>query len=756
MVAERKIPPGIVINLHDRQHEAIWHSLSCLFFMMEHVPTLLHRDRLTGLGSSLVAAAWLVLLGSSASGQTDLPIYRDELVNGFQDWSWGTRNFSNTSPVHSGSKSIRAELKTWEAISVARASFDSSPYGNFSFWIHGGTTGGQRLQLAALINDTVQTNFPLPALHANTWRHHDVPLSLLRVENKTNVYRFWLQLTSSGTSGTFYLDDIQLGGKPIPNLVNVAVQSTNEIRTVDSRWFAVNTAIWDSHFDTPTTISLMQEAGIRALRFPGGSLSDEYHWATGKSGTNTWKWVTSFANFIHVATNVGAEIFITVNYGSGTAAEAAGWVRHANLTNKLGVRYWEIGNENYGPWETDFNTLPHHAYTYAARAKDYMDQMRAADPTIKVGVVVAPGEDSYHNDYADHPVVNPRTGKTHNGWTPILLKTLKELGAKPDFLVHHHYPQWTGQESDPLLLQSTFNWAQDAADMRQQVRDYYGTGGDDIEMLVTENNSNSGDQGKQSTSLVNGLYYTDSFGRLAQTEFNAFVWWDWRNGTDTSGRFDDLLYGWRTYGDLGMVNGLAKAHPTYYAAKILQHFVKPGDRIIAANTDFPLLSAYAARSRNGGLSLLVLNKDLNSSIVGRVNLAGYGPGPEATMRMYGIPQDDAARTNAIPAHQDISFSSIAIPGSLFERTFPPLSISVINLVPEAPTVTLQIQGIMPEAEFVLTLHGQPGVTYVIENSRDMQNWTAVSTNTLSAAALDVRFSSQVAGSNAFWRASWRP
>ena len=77
-----------------------------------------------------------------------------------------------------------------------------------------------------------------------------------------------------------------------------------------------------------------------------------------------------------------------------------------------------------------------------------------------------------------------------------------------------------------------------------------------VELVCTENNSDAGAQGQQSTSLVNGLYYADSLGQLMQTEFNALVWWDLRNGTDTSGWFDSTLYGWRTFGDLGMVNGL--------------------------------------------------------------------------------------------------------------------------------------------------------------------------------------------------------
>ena len=113
-----------------------------------------------------------------------------------------------------------------------------------------------------------------------------------------------------------------------------------------------------------------------------------------------------------------------------------------------------------------------------------------------------------------------------------------------------------GADSDAFLLQCSTQWALDAADLRQQLTDYFGPAGTNIELVCTENNSDAGAQGRQSTSLVNGLYYADSLGQLMQTEFNAFVWWDLRNGTDTDGWFDGTLYGWRTYGDLGMVNGL--------------------------------------------------------------------------------------------------------------------------------------------------------------------------------------------------------
>ncbi|HLP76542.1 MAG TPA: alpha-L-arabinofuranosidase, partial [Candidatus Paceibacterota bacterium] len=441
-----------------------------------------------------------VVSAACAQGQTPLPIYTDRLVNGFQDWSWANRDLNNTSPVYSGANSIQVTASTWEAASFHHADFDSRLYSDLTFWANGGVTGGQRLQVKAEFGTNSGPAVALPVLPTNSWQRFSVPLSALGVANKSNLNRLTIQLASGGTSGTFYLDQIQLNAVPAPALVHLDVNATQALRSVDPRWFSVNTAIWDSNFDTAETVALMNDIGARMLRFPGGSLSDEYHWAINKTSTNTWQWATPFASFVHVATNIGAQAMITVNYGTGTPVEAASWVRHSNVTNHFGFRYWEIGNEIYGDWETDTNSFPHDPYTYAVRATNFIAQMKAADPAIKIGIVVAAGENSFSNAYTlNHPAINPRTGATNYGWTPILLGTLKQLGVTPDFVSHHVYPEYTAQESDPLLLQSTVNWARDAADLRQQITDYFGPAGTNIELLVTENNSNAGDQGKQST-----------------------------------------------------------------------------------------------------------------------------------------------------------------------------------------------------------------------------------------------------------------
>src|SRR5205814_1265259 len=175
-----------------------------------------------------------------------------------------------------------------------------------------------------------------------------------------------------------------------------------------------------------------------------------------------------------------------------------------------------------------------------------------------------------------------------------------------------------GSDSDQALLQCSTQWAVDAADLRQQIQDYFGTGGAGIELLCTENNSDAGAQGVQSTSLVNGLYYADSLAQLMKTEFNGFVWWDLRNGTDQQGWFDSSLYGLRNYGELGMINELNTKQPSFYAAKLVRQFADAGDNIFSATSDYALLSAYALRTASGALNVLALNKDTSSTFTAQI------------------------------------------------------------------------------------------------------------------------------------------
>jgi hypothetical protein len=537
----------------------------------------------------------------------------------------------------------------------------------------------------------------------------------------------------------------------------LSVDANQTIRTIDDRLFGINAVMWDPNTATAPTIDRVKAAGLRIIRIPGGSVSDEYHWAINRSLSNTWSWSAGMDKFAALITGANTQATVIVNYGTGTPEEAAAWVAYANApanlqgtaadvplgidargvdwhtagfwsalraatplatndgsnflrlgrSTPLGFKYWEIGNECYGSWETDQQAVPHDPYTYALRTKDYIAKMRAVDPTIKIGVVVSTGEDQYANN-TSHPATNPRTGRTHNGWTPVLLSTLKSIGVTPDSLIYHRYEQTPGQESDATLLQMARTWPNDAADLRQQLTDYMGAAGAAVELQITENNSVFSNPGKQSTSLVNGLFYADAFGSVLQTEFNSYLWWALRNGPPTAngvitGNMSASLYGWRQFGDYGVIStpttGGATtyddAYPVYYMMKLVSHFARAGDTVIRATSSSNLLAAYAVKRLDGTLTLLVINKSPTDDTTANVSLAGFVPGSTATVYSYGVPQDEAARTGT--GVNDVTTTTVSNAGATFAMTFPHYSATVVSLAQSAPQIVAQ-----PQAQTVVS------------------------------------------------------
>jgi len=670
-------------------------------------------------------ASLLLVSSQSLPAQANLPVYTDNVVNDWQiDYSWIPYAVGNTNAAPGFTNSISCTANgTWQGLGFYEpifntyvGGFNTTLYSNFVFWANGGSAGGQKIQVYAVYgtSDTEGSPYPLSALTANTWTQFTVPVSSLLPAGVSNMNEIVLQLTPNGTSGTFYVGNIYFAAQPAPVLQHLSVDAAQTIRTADARWFGVNTAVWDSYLDTSSTSSALTQAGILSLRFPGGSESDEYNWATGKTTVYSTNGVktsgpssqnSDWANFMQIFTNLpGEQAFITVNYGTGTSNEAAAWVLNANVTNNCGIKYWEVGNECYGSWEDDTNSPPWSPHTYAIRFAGYQALMKAADPNIKVGCPAVPGENSY-NTYRTYPATNASTGAVHYGWTPVMLATMKSLGVTPDFLIYHLYPEDTSgtpapaSDCDQLLLQASSQVALDATNFRYMINNYLGAGaGTNVELVCTENNSDAGEEGRQMTGLVNALYLADTLGQLMKTEFNAYTWWDLRNGPGTTGSFDPTLYGWRTEGDEGLIDGQNSYYPDYYAMSMMQYFVRPGDTVLNASSDYLLLSAYASLGADGSLRLLVLNKDTNATFNAQISLANFVPSSSATVYSYGKPQDGATESNLSLSLQQIAVSTNTPASTLFTNSFAPLSLTLFKFAPSptpAPTTVILTSGVNP-------------------------------------------------------------
>lgn len=123
-------------------------------------------------------------------------------------------------------------------------------------------------------------------------------------------------------------------------------------------------------------IEAMKAINVPILRWPGGCFVSSYHWKDGVGPDRkpffdkAWRVEdpNSFGTdeYIKMCRKIGCEPYICTNAGTGTCEEMSDWVEYCNLEKEgqyakmriangniepYCVKYWSIGNENYGDWE---------------------------------------------------------------------------------------------------------------------------------------------------------------------------------------------------------------------------------------------------------------------------------------------------------------------------------------------------------------------------------------------------------------------
>jgi hypothetical protein len=255
-----------------------------------------------------------------------------------------------------------------------------------------------------------------------------------------------------------------------------------------------------------------------------------------------------------------------------------------------------------------------------------------------------------------------------------MLSTMAGLKVTPDFVIYHRYPEW-GPDCDFTLLIGNLGWIADMADIRQQLKDYLGSANTKAELMCTENNCDSTwQEGKQMCSLVDGLYMADSFGTVLQTECNSYLWWDLINGQYSTGDNGSWLYGWREYGDEGVMSpDFTLTYPTYYVEQLLNDFAAPGDQVLPTASPYNLLDVFTTQRSDGSVRVLVVNKNATSPVTAQFVFTGFEPAGPATLYRYGMDQDNAAENGK---SQAIAVSTVKSASNKMTQVFPPYSISV--------------------------------------------------------------------------------
>ncbi len=154
---------------------------------------------------------------------------------------------------------------------------------------------------------------------------------------------------------------------------------------------------------------------VQLLKWPGGCMADDYDWRYGigprdqRYGSVDQAWASWDENdvgtdeFIELCRLTGAEPVIGVNAGSGSPEMAAAWVEYCNAApdtewgsvraanghrEPYAVRYWAVGNEQWGFFERGYAGPDAYAERYLA----FAEAMRKVDPSITLVAVGNPGD----------------------------------------------------------------------------------------------------------------------------------------------------------------------------------------------------------------------------------------------------------------------------------------------------------------------------------------------------------------------------
>jgi alpha-L-arabinofuranosidase len=146
--------------------------------------------------------------------------------------------------------------------------------------------------------------------------------------------------------------------------------------TYGGLWVGPKSPVPNTNGYRTQAIEYLKGLGIPVLRWPGGCFADDYHWRDGigpvkqrpKRVNIHWGGYVednSFGTheFIGLCRLIGAEPYLAGNVGSGSPAELRDWVEYCNMPAESSlaeeraangsrepfrVRYWGVGNENWG------------------------------------------------------------------------------------------------------------------------------------------------------------------------------------------------------------------------------------------------------------------------------------------------------------------------------------------------------------------------------------------------------------------------
>ena len=161
-------------------------------------------------------------------------------------------------------------------------------------------------------------------------------------------------------------------------------------------------------------IEALKQIKVPIVRWPGGCFVSTYHWVDGvgpeRQPVYDKTWQVEDPNtfgtdeYIKWCRKVGCEPYICTNAGTGTPEEMSDWVEYCNLKDKgifakeriengykepHNVKYWSIGNENWGTHEIGEKD----SKEWSRLVREAAKMMLRVDPTLELSAASIPNLD---------------------------------------------------------------------------------------------------------------------------------------------------------------------------------------------------------------------------------------------------------------------------------------------------------------------------------------------------------------------------
>jgi len=425
----------------------------------------------------------------------------------------------------------------------------------------------------------------------------------------------------------------------LPATVTVTIDAAKTVSKVSQYVYGHNAAAWGGKLDqNAQVVKDIINLAPQIIRWPGGSMSDNYMWkATSKTtcpkdlpptysyqdlhyGSNNSSWTMSVDNYYSLLAKTNSTGVITVNYGyarygtgpdpARTAARyAADWVRYDNGRTK----YWEIGNECFGSWESGYKidkALNQDGQPeivtgdlYGRHCKIFIEEMRKAalevGNDIKIGVVAI-------DSYVTWDV-------TQRDWNKGMMPHIADIA---DFIVvHSYYTPYDQNSNVATILNSAANTKNLMTYINDGLKTYAKHG--PLPIALTEWNIFA-EGSAQGVSYINGIHASLVLGELIKNAFGQGNRWDfvngWSNG-DNHALFSD--------GDTGVPTRYTPRAPYFYMYYFQKYF---GDKMVQSTvTGSTDVVSYASEFYSGQSGIVLVNKGTTEKVV-NITLSNFKKG----------------------------------------------------------------------------------------------------------------------------------